>query len=309
MTFKDLEYIWTISQEQSITKASRKLGVSQPAASRCLMNMEKEVGVKLFEKTSGAYIPTAAGQVYLEFAEDALKRKHKFETDLRGLQQYRQGNLRFGITPGRSKTLTPKVLPEISRQFPDVRVEMFEDNVDNLEELLRSGKIDVAYFTAEKGEVRENSELYMEILREEEIVMTIKKGTPLSLEPARKYGFLYPWVDMTQFQDKTFISLKKSMRLGQITRQILRGNRINPQIVQLTSIDTAQELAIRGYGVCLCSSLGVREYKELLDIYSFGEQPIKWDFVAAYRVGSHITEPLQCLTDAYCKAAEAMQCK
>lgn len=51
----------------------------------------------------------------------------------------------FGITPGRSKSLTPMVLPEIRKNFPELKIEIHEENVHNLEEALRKGRIDVAF--------------------------------------------------------------------------------------------------------------------------------------------------------------------
>lgn len=306
MVFREMELILAVAQEKSITKAAKKLGVSQPSVSKSLINLEKNLGVKLFEKKSGEYLPTASGRLYCEYAEDILYRRKKFEKDFKDLISYQTGRLVYGITPGRSKTLTPEVVPRIKREFPDIHIELVEDNVENLENSLKKGLIDAAYFTAE-SEKKEEKDLYFEQLGSEEIVLTVKKGTALKEDAVRKFGFLYPWINLSQFGDRTFISLKKNMRLGQITKQILKDNNLDPEIMELTSIDTAQELAIRGYGVCLCSSLGVMEYKDVLDIYSFGESPIRWKFVAAFRVGSVMTEPLRFLTQAYKEAAENMK--
>ena len=117
MTFKELEYIWAIADEKNITKAAKKLNISQPAISRCLLKLEKELEISLFEKIEGNYVPTSAGNLYLQFAKDVLARKVQFDSDFRELLQYRQGRLRFGITPGRSKSLTPDVLPKIRKHF------------------------------------------------------------------------------------------------------------------------------------------------------------------------------------------------
>lgn len=97
------------------------------------------------------------------------------------------------------------------------------------------------------------------------------------------------------------------MRLGQIATNILKENKLTPETIEIASVETAQELAANGYGICLCSSLGVREYKERLDIYSFGKQPVNWQFVAAYRIGSFMIEPLRYLTECYKKAEKSLQ--
>lgn len=52
MNFKEMEYILAVEQEKNLTKAARKIGISQPAMSKCLRNIETELGVSLFEKIS-----------------------------------------------------------------------------------------------------------------------------------------------------------------------------------------------------------------------------------------------------------------
>ena len=307
MNFKEYEYIRAIESEKNITKAARLLNVSQPAISRCLMNLEKEFECQLFEKINGDYVPTSVGKIYLEFAEDIINRKLQFETDMKELLQFHTGTLRFGITPGRSKSLTPIVLPEMRKHFPEIKIELYEENVHNLEEALKTGRIDVAFFTlGEKGEL-EDTGLYCQLLGKEEIVLTIKKGTILPESAKNKIGFRYPWIDLQCFNNYTFILLKKNMRLGQIADLILRDNFLSPETIEIAGIETAQELVANGYGVCLCSSLGVREYHDRLDIYSFGKKPLNWSFVAAFRVGSYMTEPLKYLVQLYQKAEEKLQ--
>ena len=67
MTFKELEYIWAIADEKNITKAAKKLNISQPAISRCLLKLEKELEISLFEK-----ILTISSSVsFLLFAQKA----------------------------------------------------------------------------------------------------------------------------------------------------------------------------------------------------------------------------------------------
>lgn len=82
MNFKEMEYILAVEQEKKLTKAARKIGISQPAMSKCLSNIETELGVSLFEKISGEYIPTAAGKLFLSFAQETKEREDRFLREL-----------------------------------------------------------------------------------------------------------------------------------------------------------------------------------------------------------------------------------
>lgn len=307
MNFKDLEYILAISREKSITKAAKSLGLSQPAVSRCLSGLEKELGIPLFEKGAGECFPTAAGQLFLSFADDVQNRTREFERDLRELLQYKQGHLRVGITPARSRGLTPEVFPEFRKNFPDIKIELFEDNVENLEHSLRKGQLDVAYFTVDEQYQQRMPEFHVRVLGEEEIVLTVKKGTELKQEPVWKYGFSYPWIDLSEFAHETFLSLKPDMRIGQIGDRVLKEHHLAPEVVRLSDMKTVHRLVIKGYGVCLCGSLGIGAYQDVLDIYSFGKERIRWKFAEVCRVGSCVTEPQQYLTELYKKAADAVR--
>lgn len=114
MNFKEMEYILAVEQEKNLTKAARKIGISQPAMSKCLRNIETELGVSLFEKISGEYIPTAAGKLFLSFAQETKEREAQFLRELQELVQFRHGTIRVGITPARSSRSIAGVQKELS---------------------------------------------------------------------------------------------------------------------------------------------------------------------------------------------------
>ena len=143
----------------------------------------------------------------------------------------------------------------------------------------------------------------------EEIVLVVKKGTPLKKASVIKYGFEYPWVDITQFESELFITLNKDMRTGKICDKVLEEYHMLPEVIRLSDIRTVHKLVKKGYGSCICGSLGMQKHRDQFDIYSFGNKKIVWEFVAMYRVGSHRTEPLQYLTQLYQRAAYQKESK
>ena len=189
MVFREMELILAVAQEKSITKAAKKLGVSQPSVSKSLINLEKNLGVKLFEKKSGEYLPTASGRLYCEYAEDILYRRKKFEKDFKDLISYQTGRLVYGITPGRSKTLTPEVVPRIKREFPDIHIELVEDNVENLE-ILHNADEFVSYSLKPQlktlgpkyGKYLGKIKQYLENCNATEVVAKVRSGETIKFE-------------------------------------------------------------------------------------------------------------------------------
>ena len=86
MTLRDMEYIAAIAEDKSITRASTRLFVAQPALSQCVQKVEKELGVRIFLRESSGVRLTAEGQCYMEFIQKTLheqKNLHKKLEDLR----------------------------------------------------------------------------------------------------------------------------------------------------------------------------------------------------------------------------------
>lgn len=80
MNFKEMEYILAVEQEKNLTKAARKIGISQPAMSKCLRNIETELGVSLFEKNFGRVHSNGGRKAVFKFCTgDQRKRNPVFE--------------------------------------------------------------------------------------------------------------------------------------------------------------------------------------------------------------------------------------
>ena len=72
MEYRDFEYVLTIYQEKSLSKAAEKLYITQPALSIFLTRLETQLQTRLFERTKRGLVPTYAGQKYIEFARQSI---------------------------------------------------------------------------------------------------------------------------------------------------------------------------------------------------------------------------------------------
>ena len=77
MNWNQLQYIVTTAQEKSITKAAKKLFISQPSLTLSIQNLEKELGVELFERNRGSLALTYAGQLYYDWALSTLHARER----------------------------------------------------------------------------------------------------------------------------------------------------------------------------------------------------------------------------------------
>lgn len=260
MDFKELEYILVIAQEKNISKAAKRLYITQPALSRFLLRLEEQLGTELFVRKNRQYLPTYVGELYLEMARTALAAKRGFDTRLNRFLNAESGTISVGITPGRGRTLFPKILPGFRAAFPEYELKLYEEDVETLERFLSDGVIEVAVFTIVDESDRNNRAFQYVPIAQEEIVLCTSKNERYSLlakaEPSRKY----PWIDIKLIKDECFLLLKENMRLGRFSRSLMRCHEIEPKVMELNTIDTALALVGQDYGVAFASSYRIEEH-------------------------------------------------
>ena len=125
MDFRELSYITAIAKYQNITKAAEALYISQPGLSKFLSGLEEELGLRLFDRADRKYIPTYAGQRYLEYAHTILDTKASLDSELSDIIKRDIGVLNIGLPNMRCAYVLPKTLPEFNTKYPNVKVNIF----------------------------------------------------------------------------------------------------------------------------------------------------------------------------------------
>lgn len=141
---RHLRYFVTVAEELSFTRAARVLQMSQPPLSQQISALERELGVRLFERTSRHVELTDSGRVMLREARAILGRA----TDLRrvaagAVEGGVEHPLRIGSVPSGFAMLLPAVLPVFRRQHPAVTLLVSALDVAEQVQALSRGQIDI----------------------------------------------------------------------------------------------------------------------------------------------------------------------
>lgn len=99
MNLKELNYIVTIADEGSISRAAEKLYMAQSSLSQFLQLYEAELGAPLFMRTSRGVRPTASGSVFLNHARQILLQYHRAQSELWDIEELSGGRIELGIRP------------------------------------------------------------------------------------------------------------------------------------------------------------------------------------------------------------------
>ncbi|MBR5773251.1 MAG: LysR family transcriptional regulator [Clostridia bacterium] len=144
LNIRQLQYAIVLSQELSFSQAAEKLNISQPALSKHILNLENDLGVKLFERSTVPITLTPAGVHFIARAKELI---YKEEQLLRSMESYKTGEageLVIGITPFRSSYLVSRVLKKVRAKFPGIVVRLHEAGSDILRKEAAEGKYDFA---------------------------------------------------------------------------------------------------------------------------------------------------------------------
>lgn len=172
-----------------MTRAARALGVSQPALSAMLAKLEKEVGVELLHRTGRGVALTEAGRVFLQHAEDAIRRADAAVLAVREIAGLERGSIRVGGGATATTYLLPPVVSRVRKRHPGLRFYVREQGSNAVAAAVLSGELDLGIVTLPIRHP-EQQELLVVPLVDDELRLIVPKGdSPLRTQRAlRKAG-------------------------------------------------------------------------------------------------------------------------
>ena len=144
MNLKTLESFITLAEELHFGRAAQQCGISQPAMSRLLSDLEKQVGVKLLERTSREVSLTAAGQAFLNSAKVAIAQVDMGVRTARANVVAGIDTLKVGTMLGAAQPYVGELIRRFKDAHPETRISIYHLDERSIGSSLASGKVDVA---------------------------------------------------------------------------------------------------------------------------------------------------------------------
>ena len=145
MNYNVLRYFSVLAQVEHYTIAAARLGISQPSLSSAIHNLENALGgVKLFEKAGRNIRLTEEGKFYQEKVDAALQELHNASLMLRDSKISAPIVIRMGFVSGTLNGLIAGKIAEYTRQNPRVRFHLTESSAENLMDMVRQERLDMA---------------------------------------------------------------------------------------------------------------------------------------------------------------------
>lgn len=242
-TVKQLRYFQMLANVGHFGEASDKLGISQPALSAQIAEMEKAAGSPLFERTSKKIILTPLGLNFLPYVNDILGRVSVLGDIIAAHKEPLSYPLKLGIIPTVAPYLLPVVLPKVRLLHPSLSLQIQESKTDRLVDLLRSGNLDAIVAAKPIDE----DELVSEPLFDDTFYYAIPKDDPRALYKNIREG---------DIDTGKLLLLEEGHCLRNQTLEACQTNKYRHDITA-SSLTTLMQLVANGIGITIIPQIAV----------------------------------------------------
>lgn len=144
MDLKELRNFMRVARAGSVSRAADELRLAQPALSRQIGKLERELGVSLFARHGRGVRLTAAGSLLLERAESIVQLVHETREEIREDRSPAGGRVTLGVPPAAGRLLIPPFVKQFQKTWPQITLHMREGVTSSLQEWLLEKRIDIA---------------------------------------------------------------------------------------------------------------------------------------------------------------------
>ncbi|MEU6981861.1 LysR family transcriptional regulator [Streptomyces sp. NPDC046324] len=145
MDLQQMRYVVAVAETNSFTRAAERCLVVQSALSHQIARLERELGARLFDRTSRRVRLTPAGAAFLPAARQCLEAAERAAAEVAAAVGEVRGRLAVGLIPTVGAVDVPDALRDFRRRYPHVRIGLRVGASEDLAEQVRQGTVDVAF--------------------------------------------------------------------------------------------------------------------------------------------------------------------
>lgn len=298
LNIREIEYILTIMEEGSITKASQKLFIAQPSLSQALKRVEAELGVTLFTRVKNRLKLTPEGEVFIDAGRRIMSVIGELDQNFSGLFAAQSGRLVVGVPYLLGTLIATEIIPVYRDRFPQIELQLVESSSTELEQLLMDGAIDISVMPLPF----KFSDFPYHLFLKSRMVLLASKDNEIGENAYRKAPEdRFPYVDVTQLDNAPFIIGHQGQRIRTINETIFKKARITPNIVMTSrNQETIKRMVSNGIGYTFIPE----HYLEIFGSFDYlncyylePDVDYQWKVVTAYYDDNHISTAMQNFLD------------
>ncbi len=242
-----LMLFYNVALAGSVTEASKRLNISQPAISAQIRNFEKQYNVILFEKKGRNLVLTSFGQKLFKPTEKLFLLEEQIETMIEDYHKHPQGKLRLSGNYLATSVLIPKWASLFKQRYPKVEVEITTVNSQVALERLTNYEADIAIFGNSEITNQNDHSLHCLELYQDEFKFVVA--------PNHKYANRQ--ISMEDMVKEPFIMREEGSTTRKRLLELCSVQDVSPPKIELqfNGLNETIQAVVAGYGVSFVSSL------------------------------------------------------
>ncbi len=176
VTLRQLRVFLSVAGGRNFSRAGDEIGLSQPAVSRSIVELESQLGLRLLDRTTREVVLTEAGQSLAARLDRLLEELDQTLQDVAGLASARGGKVRVASSPTLSANLMPACIAACARQAPAIQFMLLDRIQQDVLASVRSGEVDFGVVI----EPSSAEDLYLETILSDPFVLVTPRAHPLA---------------------------------------------------------------------------------------------------------------------------------
>ena len=261
MTLHQLRIFWAVAHAETLTKAAKQLGLTQPSLSQQLSKLEQTVGTRLFDRTPGQMTLTDAGQFLLRKAEYILSNVSEAADGLREFSDGMRATIRLAGLNSVLRVLLPPALKRLGNSFPGLEFDIHEAAPAEAIDLLYSRRVTVGLVAA--NSIASASVGFRQVpVASDPYVFAVPASIDLEGVADPDHELSEEQADILNSCIQFTFGTQHTRRVEQWYQQVLPHHRV---VAQCRSYEVAMGMVQAGLGVCLVPALTAFDGKAMVE--------------------------------------------
>ncbi|MFE5819483.1 LysR family transcriptional regulator [Streptomyces sp. NPDC056479] len=244
MDLQQMRYVVAVAETRNFTRAAERCFVVQSSLSHRIAGLERELGVKLFARSSRRVEPTSAGVAFVAAARECLAAADRAVADAAAATGVVRGRLAVGVIVTTAAVDVPDLLQRYRARYPDVHVVLRSGRSDELAAAVRDGELDIAFLGLPEGERPSGVEAL--VLDHDEHALVVPAGHRLAGASR---------VTLEEIAEETFVDFAAGTPArAQSDRAFAAAGLVRDVAYEAGVVELISRLVARGLGIALLPS-------------------------------------------------------
>ena len=186
ITLRQLRVFQAVAEGRNFSRAGDRIGLTQPAVSRSIVELEAQLGLKLLDRTTREVVLTEAGQSLALRLDRVLDELDQALAEVHGMAGARRGKVRVASSPTLSANLMPACIAECARRDPDIELVLLDRIQQDVLDSVRAGEVDFGVVV----EPPATDDLHCEAILDDPFCLVMPPGHRLAARASVRWSVL-----------------------------------------------------------------------------------------------------------------------